>query len=418
MSKVLLVGSGGREHAIAWKLKESPGVELFVAPGNAGMAEIATLVDIKANDIEGLVNFALREKIEITIVGPEAPLVAGLADRLQEKGLLVCGPSAIAAYAEADKGWFKEFLNSHNLPTASYQAFSDPIAATSYIWNRESAEEIVIKACGLMAGKGVFLPSTKDEAEVIIRDLMVKGGPGEHIVIEERLRGFECSAIALTDGTVAYQLPFTQDYKRLRDGDEGPNTGGMGAYTITLPEELAHELTRLTQQVVTELKKEGCEFRGFIYLGFMITESGPKILELNCRLGDPETEVIMLSMGGDFLELCCAAAEGNLLRQPSPQKLFDALCVVMATGDYPGPSTTDDVIEGLPVFDPQAPVQVFHAGTGKREGQIVTNKAGRVLVVSACGPSVAAARALAYDQVAQIEFPGAQFRTDIGAGID
>ncbi len=421
--KVLVVGSGGREAAMVWRLGiDSPNAKIYCAPGNAGIAHVAGCVDIKVTDIDALVEFAKLEGIDLVIVDPEMPLIAGLADKLREAGISVCGPSAEAAMAEGSKVWFKEFLSLHGHPTAAFKVSCVKEEAKQYLRRLGSVTEIVIKANGPMAGKGAFLPDTLVEAEKILDDIMVKGGPGDWVVIERRMSGSECSVIVMTDGETVHFLPMTRDYKRLEDGDKGPNTGGMGACTITLGLEMERQLKDITVKVVRDLAKVGRPFKGFLYLGFMLTPEGPMILEANCRSGDPETEVIMMAMGGNFLDLCMGVATGELDKVPRPTKLYDAACVVLASPEYPGSSKRNDDISVLPECGPDDPVQIFHAGTGWRgndEGgrfitRFTTNKAGRVLVVAACAPSLLNAVALAYDTVCAIDFPGMHYRHDIG----
>ena len=410
--KVLVVGSGGREAAMVRRLAQSPGVVIFCAPGNAGIAEQATCVPLKATDIEGLLALARGEGIDLTIVGPEAPLVAGIVDRFRDTGRLICGPSAAAAQAEGSKLWFKRFLARHNLPTAPFEAFNDRNAALMSVSER-GARNIVIKADGLMGGKGVTLPRNLVEAEHDLISLMVKGSAGEVVVIEGRLIGVERSVMAITDGGNVYMLPFTQDYKREGDGDNGPNTGGMGAHTLSLPEKEAAELEQILRRVVAAFAEEGNPYTGFIYLGFIMTADGPMILECNCRLGDPETQVILPSINGDFAELCMAAARGELSKVSPPERVKHALCLVLASGSYPSSSDRDDAITGLDGVQ-EAGAYVLHAGTALKNGVVTTNKSGRVLNVIGIDGTPIAACAMAYAKARGLGFPGMKYRSDIG----
>jgi phosphoribosylamine--glycine ligase len=413
--KILVVGGGGREAATVWKLKQDdPNAVVFCAPGNAGIAKFGTCVPIEATDIEGLLAFAHAESIVLTIVGPELPLVAGIVDRFREHHLLICGTTAAAARAEGSKIHFKEVLIRNEIPTAPYQAFDDQEEALAYIELR-GVENIVIKADGPMAGKGVILPHTLEEAALALQRLMVIGTPGEKVLIEDRLIGLERSVIAITDGTVFHLLPFTQDYKRLRTGDLGPNTGGMGAHTLDLPAEEEVQLRKILGDVLTAFRKERCLYSGFIYLGIMMTADGPKVLELNCRLGDPETQPILASIDGNFLDLCMAAAHGNLSTVPEPTRVQHALCVVLASPEYTELSERNDAITGIEDAEAMGAL-VFHAGTGVNDkGEITTNKSGRVLVVVGRGETIGEAGEQAYAAVKPINFPGMQYRTDIGA---
>lgn len=411
--KVLVIGGGGREAAMVWKLAQSPDTEIFCAPGNAGIAEHATCIPLQATDITGLLSFAKHQKIDLTIVGPEAPLVAGITDRFREADLLICGPSAAAAQAEGSKRWFKGLLVTYDLPTAPFRVFNKPYEALVYI-NQRGAQSIVIKADGLMGGKGVYLPNSSEEAEQILSKLMVKGSAGERVIIEDRLTGVERSIIAVTDGKTVHMLPFTQDYKREGEGDTGRNTGGMGAHTLDLPSEKSAHLEELLQGVVNALAGAGCPYTGFIYLGVIQTPTGPMILECNCRLGDPETQVILPSIDGDFKELCFAVAEGTLANLPKPTRVKHALCVTLASRDYPDSSNRDDVITGLESLHDMDNVLVFHGGTAQQNGVFTTNQSGRVLTVVGRGDTIASARQAAYQAEARIMYPGKKRRGDIG----
>lgn len=413
--KVLVVGSGGREAAMVWALAQAPNIEVFCAPGNAGIAEHATCVPMKATDINGLLSFAQREQIDLTVVGPEAPLVSGIADRFREEGLLVCGPSTTAARSEGSKAWFKRLLAKHNIPTAPFRVFADKDNAFEYIRER-GVQNTVIKADGPMGGKGVTLPYNTEEAKRDLEKFMVQGSPGETVVIEDRLVGVERSVMAITDGETVYMLPFTQDYKREGDADKGLNTGGMGAHTLELPTDEEARLSHILRDVVVALAEEGCPYTGFIYLGFIMTANGPMVLECNCRLGDPEAQVILPSINGNFAELCMASAQGALHTVPAPCRQKHALCLVLASGAYPGSSDRDDSVVGLDMV-PKNGALVFHAGTAKKNGVITTNKSGRVLNVVGLGRTLEDAHTAAYDAAAKVQFPGVKYRRDIGAEV-
>lgn len=414
--KVLIVGSGGRESAMVWAVSQRPDVEIFCAPGNAGIAEYATCYpSVKAADIDGLLKIAHEEQIDLTIVGPEAPLVAGIVDRFQAEDHLIFGPSKEVAQAEGSKSWFKNLLTKHSIPTAPYEVFTDRNAATKYILKR-GVENIVIKADGLMGGKGVTLPDTIENVARDLERLMVPGGPGETVVIEDRLFGVERSVMALTDGKTVYMLPFTQDYKREGDGDTGLNTGGMGAHTLLLLEEEEKQLTDILHQVVSAFDREGYPYSGFLYLGIIMTKDGPMVLECNCRLGDPETQVILPSISGDFTSLCMYAALGDLAVMQSPWRVKHALYIVLASGTYPGSSERDDCIDGLDMPRSSDAI-IFHAGTASKGDCITTNKAGRVLGVVGRGETLEAAHAIAYNCAGNVRFSGVKYRGDIGAGV-
>lgn len=412
--KILVVGSGGREAAMVWALAQTPDIEIFCAPGNAGIAERAMCVPISATDIDSLLAFARDEYIDLTVVGPEAPLVAGIVDRFWAEGLFICGPSATAAQTEGSKSWFKYFLTWHDIPTAPFEVFDDYDEALVFIHER-GAKSIVIKADGLMGGKGVTLPNTfKESASALNR--LIKGSAGERVVIEDRLVGLERSAMAITDGKNVYMLPFTQDYKREGEDDTGRNTGGMGAHTLSLPKEEEAQLEQILRDVVTALAKDNCMYSGFIYLGFIMTDDGPMVLECNCRLGDPETQVILPSIDCDFVALCTAVAEGDLSQVPAPIRERHAACIVLTSEEYPDSSSRSDVIEGLgDVLD--AGALLFHAGTARKNDKFVTNKSGRVLNIVGTSETLAEALVIAYDGVYRVQFPGVKFRDDIGDSV-
>lgn len=417
--KVLVIGSGGREHALAWKAAQSPLVsEVLVAPGNAGTALEANLrnVDVAAEDIAGLLALAKTEKVGLTIVGPEAPLVSGLVDEFQSAGLKVFGPCKAAAQLEGSKAFTKDFLKRHNIPTAAYATFTDTDAALTYV--REQGAPIVVKADGLAAGKGVIVAMTLQEAEDAIRDMLSDnrfGSAGSQVVIEEFLDGEEASFIVMADGKNVLPMATSQDHKRAGDGDTGPNTGGMGAYSPA-PVVTNAVYQRIMDEVIWPtirgMASENMPYTGFLYAGLMIDSNGtPKVIEYNCRFGDPETQPIMMRMQSDLVAHCLAAIEQRLDEEASEWDPRPSLGVVMAAGGYPGSYQKGDVITGLqPV---SADVKVFHAGTIEKNGEVCTN-GGRVLCVTALGQSVREAQDLAYQQVATIHWSKAQFRRDIG----
>jgi phosphoribosylamine--glycine ligase len=417
---VLIIGGGGREHALAWKVAQSERVaKVYVAPGNAGTAtEIAVEnVAISVDDIEELVDFARRGGIDLTIVGPEAPLVAGVVDAFRDAGLRCFGPSRGAAQLEGSKTFSKDFLARHGIPTASYAAFSDVAAATAYI--RAHGAPIVVKADGLAAGKGVIIAQSESEAIAAVEDMLAGnafGKAGHRVVIEEFLVGEEASFIVIADGKHALPMATSQDHKARDNGDTGPNTGGMGAYspapvvTRAIHERVMREVIRPT---IAGMAAEGHEYTGFLYAGLMITADGtPKVLEFNCRFGDPETQPIMMRLRSDLVSLCEAALDGRLDSVHARWDPRPALGVVMAAGGYPNNYALGAVIHGLEYGD-GTDVKVFHAGTRQEGGTVVTS-GGRVLCVCALGDSVRVAQTRAYERVARITWQDAYYRTDIG----
>ncbi len=418
--KVLVVGSGGREHALAWKCAQSSKVsEVIVAPGNAGTALEPKLrnVPVGAEDIDGLLSLAKTESIRLTIIGPEVPLVAGIVDRFKEQGLRCFGPTADAAQLEGSKAFTKEFLERHNIPTATYQSFSELEPALEYI--RDQGAPIVVKADGLAAGKGVIVASTVAEAEQAATRMLSEhtfGDAGNLIVIEEFLQGEEASFIVMTDGKSILPLATSQDHKARDEGDTGPNTGGMGAYSpapVVTAELEQRIMDEVIQPTLDGLKADGLEYLGFLYAGLMITADGtPKVLEFNCRFGDPETQPIMARLNSDLVELCLAAIDGNLASKSVDWDPRAALGVVMAAGGYPSSYRKGDTISGLPqVIGIEG--KVFHAGTAM-DGDDVVTSGGRVLCVVGLGDTVAAARDAAYAQAGQISWDDHFFRHDIG----
>lgn len=416
---VLVVGGGGREHALAWKAAQSPGADkVYVAPGNAGTAAEAKVenVAIDVNDIDALVEFTRSRRVGLTIVGPEAPLVAGLSDRFLDAGLKVFGPTRGAAQLEGSKSFTKAFLQRHGIPTASYASFTEPDAARDYL--RRVGAPVVVKADGLAAGKGVVIANTEDEAERALRAMLVDqsfGEAGKRVVIEELLTGEEASFIVIVGGGDIVALASSQDHKAAKDGDRGPNTGGMGAYSPAPVVDAAMHariMAEVIEPTVAGLRAEGHDYTGFLYAGLMIGADGvPRVLEYNCRCGDPETQPIMMRLRSDLLVLCEAAVNGDLGAQKAAWTEEACVGVVMTAGGYPGSYGKGDVISGLDADG--GGVKVFHAGTTRRNGEVVT-AGGRVLCVCALGRSVAQAQAAAYRRVRAISWRNAYYRTDIG----
>lgn len=421
--RVLIIGSGGREHALAWKVAQSPRVSLlFVAPGNAGTEALAggqratvRNVPIPAEDSHALVGFAREHGVDLTIVGPEAPLAAGLADDLRAAGLRVFGPSKAAAEIESSKVFAKAFMARHGIPTARYAAFTDFDEAVGHL--RKVDYPVVIKASGLAAGKGVILPDCADDAETALRQIMLDrefGAAGDAVVIEERLTGEEVSLLAFADGLIVRPMPPAQDHKRLLDGDLGPNTGGMGAYAPApvCPPLLVEALTRaFLQPAIDGLRAEGRPFVGVLYAGLILTPAGPRSLEFNCRFGDPETQALLPLLESDLLEIAEACVEGRLAEVEVCWKPGAAACVVVASEGYPGKYPIGREIQGLDARPENA--VVFHAGT-KRDGDRVVTAGGRVLGVTGWGRNVEAALQRAYQALDGVRFEGMQWRQDIG----
>jgi phosphoribosylamine--glycine ligase len=419
--RVLVVGSGGREHALAWKIAQSPLVNaLFAAPGNPGLGRLATLVPLKAGDVAGLTAFAVKERIDLVVVGPEAPLVAGLVDRLGAAGVPAFGPTAAAARIEGSKAFAKEVMVAAGIPTADYATFKEPARAIA--WARERGGQVVVKADGLAAGKGVVVCGGVEEAEAAIHEILVErihGEAGATLLLEEKLSGPEASCIAFTDGERVRMLPAAQDHKRIFDGDRGPNTGGMGAFcpTPTVSPALLAEIERtVLLPAVKELARRGHPFRGALYAGLMLTPRGPKVLEFNARLGDPETQPILMRLRGDLVPALLAVARGDLSAVKLDVDPRASIGVVLAAEGYPGKVTTGDPITGLDAAL-DADQQVFQAGTAAGPGGQVVTAGGRVLTVCALGATHAEARTRAYQAVGKVSFRGMQFRTDIGSHL-
>ena len=415
--KLLVIGSGGREHALAWRLAQSPKVQkIYVAPGNAGTAHEDGLENLPLTDIHQLVAFARDNGIHATVVGPEAPLAAGIVDAFRAAGLRIFGPTKAAAQLESSKDFAKQFMSRHGIPTAKFSTFTDAAAAHTYV-NAEGAP-IVIKADGLAAGKGVVVALTIDEAHRAIDDMLSGnklGSAGSRVVIEEFLDGEEASFIVMADGHHALALATSQDHKRLKDNDEGPNTGGMGAYSpapVVTPAIHARVMREVIMPTIHGMEKDGILFTGFLYAGLMIKPDGSlKVLEFNCRMGDPETQPIMLRLKSDLTELVDAAIDGRLDKIETDWDRRVALGVVLAAHNYPETPRKGDIISGLGKTADDA--HVFHAGTSERDGHVVT-AGGRVLCVTALGDTVKSAQKRAYEIADGIRFDGMQFRRDIG----
>ena len=417
---ILIIGNGGREHALAWKAAQSPLADkVYVAPGNAGTAlePGLTNVEISATDIPALLTFAQRNDIGLTIVGPEAPLVIGVVDAFQAAGLKIFGPSQAAAQLEGSKAFTKDFLARHNIPSAEYQNFTEVEPALAYV--RSKGAPIVIKADGLAAGKGVIVAMTLQEAEDAVQDMLAGnafGDAGHRIVVEEFLDGEEASFIVMVDGENVVPMATSQDHKRVGDGDTGPNTGGMGAYSpapVVTDEIHQRAMDQVIWPTVRGMAAEGNTYVGFLYAGLMISADGqPKVIEFNCRFGDPETHPIMLRLRSDLVELCLAGAEGKLDEKTSEWDERPALGVVLAAGGYPGDYNNGEVIQGLPQQE-SADGKVFHAGT-RMQGNDVLTSGGRVLCVTALGETVAQAQQRAYQLADGIQWPGSFCRKDIG----
>jgi phosphoribosylamine---glycine ligase len=415
--KLLVIGAGGREHAMAWKLAQSPRVQkVFVAPGNGGTATENGVENIALSSIEDLISFSKKEQIHLTVVGPEAPLAAGVVDAFHEAGLRIFGPVKAAAQLEASKDFAKRFMARHGLPTAKHATFSDAVQAKAYV--DKNGAPIVIKADGLAAGKGVVVAMSVTEARSAIDAMLLDnklGDAGARVVIEEFLDGEEASFIVMADGTHALPLATSQDHKRLQDGDQGPNTGGMGAYSpapVVTPKLHNRVMREIIQPAIAGMAKDGTPYTGFLYAGLMIDKAGnPKTLEFNCRLGDPETQPIMLRLKSDLLTLVEHAIDGTLDKASADWDRRAALGVVIAAANYPDEPRKGDAISGLPKATENC--HVFHAGT-KSDGKKVMTNGGRVLCVTALGDSLKMARATAYQAAEAIRFDGMQYRKDIG----
>ncbi len=417
---VLVIGSGAREHALAWKLRQSPRLtDLFIAPGNAGTASVGTNLPIAATDFPAIADAARRHRVDLVIVGPEEPLARGIVDFLTEQGIAAYGPTRAAAEIEASKAFAKEVMARAGIPTAPARVFADAQAALAYLDELEAAGAVppVIKADGLAAGKGVTVAATFAEARAAVRAALVEGvfgAAGRRVLLEQRLTGREVSAHAFSDGKTVVPMAYSCDYKRVYDGDQGPNTGGMGAYSPPgfVTGELEAEIRRtIIEPAVRAIAEMGRPYRGTLYPGLMITAAGPRVVEFNCRFGDPETQVLMPRLASDLLAICEACVRGTLSDGLVAWSERAAVGVVLASGGYPGHYETGVPIHGLETVDPD--VQVFHAGTRRLEDGTVVTAGGRVLTVVATGTTLAEARARAYDNVRRIRFAGCHARTDI-----
>ncbi|QOX64537.1 phosphoribosylamine--glycine ligase [Anoxybacterium hadale] len=416
--KVLIVGGGGREHAIAWKLAQSSKVDkLYCAPGNAGIAEVAECIPVRAEDIDGICSFAAENKIDLTVIGPEVPLSLGIVDALAERGLAAFGPNRKCAQLEGSKAFTKAFLARHSIPTAGYREFSDleelkkAVGIFGY--------PMVIKADGLAAGKGVVIAEDRETALNAIEQIMgdkVFGSAGDKVVVEEYLTGIEASVLCFVDRKTIVPMESAQDYKRIFDGDQGPNTGGMGTYSPSLifDEKLEAQIReRILEPTLKGFQEDGLDFKGVLFIGLMITEEGPKVIEFNNRFGDPETQSVLPRMKSDLLDIMVAVTEDRLSEQTILWSDQKAVCVVMASGGYPGDYERAKEIKGLDSVDKD--VLVFHSGTKRRSSSsVILTDGGRVLGVTALGSSHEEARQRAYCNVERISFEGAQYRNDIG----
>lgn len=416
--KVLVVGSGGREHALVWKIAQSPLVKkIYCAPGNAGIAEHAECINLRVDDIQGLVNFASKNKIDLTVVGPELPLTLGIADEFLKKGLKIFGPTRDGAKIEGSKVFAKELMRRYGIPTAEFKIFTDRDKAIDYIL--EKGAPVVIKADGLAQGKGVVIAKSMNEARKAIDDIMVKrvfGNAGSAVVIEDCLDGEEVSIICITDGDDFVLLPPSQDHKRVYDNDKGPNTGGMGAYSPVpfVNDSMIRKITnRIIRPVIDALSKEGIKYSGVLYAGLMIKKGNPYVLEFNCRFGDPETQPIMMRVKSDIFEVMLSAVEGGISKTRIECDDNSAVCVVMASAGYPGEYKKGLEIKGLDNVKKMKDVRVFHAGTAFQEGKITT-AGGRVLGVTGIGKDLMTAIKRTYDAVHMISWEGVHFRNDIG----
>ena len=417
--KVLVVGGGGREHALIYKIAQSSLVEqIYCAPGNPGIAELAECVHIGAEEIDALCAFAQAEKIDLTVVGPEVPLTMGIVDTFQAAGLEIFGPNKAAAQIEGSKGFSKDLMVRYNIPTAAYRSFTEHTAAVAYI--REQGAPIVVKADGLAAGKGVFVAMSEEQAITAVDNIMLDklfGSAGSSVVIEEFMEGEEASFFAFTDGKNILPLASSQDHKRVNDGDEGPNTGGMGAYspapvvTAELYDEIVETIVKPT---IAGMAADGCPYSGILYVGLMIKNGQPRVVEYNARFGDPEAQPLLMRMKSDIVPVLQACARGELQQDSIDWHDMSAVCVVMASGGYPAHFAKGFAIKGLNAAAQMEDLMVFHAGTALKEGKIVNN-GGRVLGVTGLGNTVKSAIDKAYAGVDKISWDGVHFRKDIGA---
>jgi len=416
--KVLVVGGGGREHALVWKIAQSPKViKIYCAPGNAGISEQAMIVPIKANDLNSLLEFALKERIDLTVVGPEDPLTQGIVDLFESKGLFIFGANRKAAEIEGSKAFAKEMMKKYHIPTAFYEIFNNRNEAVKYI--RKQGAPIVVKADGLAAGKGVIVCKTVEEAIQSVDKIMVEkifGEAGNRAVIEEYLVGEEASYIAFTDGKAILPMASSQDHKAIFNGDQGPNTGGMGAYSpAPVVTDEVHEkiIEKILRPIIYGMGEEGRPYKGVLYAGLMIHESHPKVLEFNARFGDPETQPVLMRMKGDIVPILEACMKGTLSQHRIEWDSRPSVCVVMASKGYPGDYEKGKIIGGLKEISQMEGVFVFHSGTAFKDGQMITN-GGRVLGVTGLGEDIPIAIKKTYQAVKKISWDGVHYRTDIG----
>lgn len=415
--QVLIIGSGAREHALAWKIKQSRQVKkIYAACGNGGIAGLAECVNINPEDTHGLVNFALQHKIDLTVVGPEAPLVLGLVDEFKHKGLDIFGPIKQAARLEGSKVFAKKIMKKYNVPTAAFEVFSDAKLAYKYLEGRKFP--LVIKADGLAAGKGVLIVKSKGEAHLAVKQIMedkVFGRAGDNLIIEECLNGEEASILAVCDGKNFVTLVSSQDHKRINDGDVGPNTGGMGAYSpapVVTKEILAEVETKVIRPMIDGMQKEGTPYKGVLYVGVMLTDEGPRVLEFNTRFGDPETQVVLPPLKSDLIDIMQHAINGDILKEKLIWEDVFCVCVVLASGGYPGAYRKGYEITGLEYFKDKKDVFVFHAATKLLQNTIVTD-GGRVLSVVAKDPNLTTALDTVYGAINNIKFTDMHYRSDI-----
>jgi len=413
----LVVGKGGREHALVWKLAQSKDVEkIYCAPGNAGIAGIAETIPIELTDLNRLADFAQEKKIDLTVVGPELPLTLGIVNIFEERELRIFGPDKEASEIEGSKAFAKEFMQRYHIPTASFRIFSDPAEAIDFI--SSASYPLAIKADGLAAGKGTVIVNEPFEAKITIENIMIRkifGEAGERLVIEEFLRGEEVTVMALTDGERVIPMVSSQDHKRIFDGDKGPNTGGMGAYAPTnvIPEKMMKRIVdEILEPTVSGLAEMGRLYKGVLYTGIIVTDRGPKVLEYNCRFGDPETQAVLPLLDTDLVEIFLDIADGYLNIDEIKWKDKSCVCVVIASRGYPQSEEKDRIIEGLDKNNDEN-CMVFHAGTSLKNGQYVTN-AGRILGVTAIDHSLRGAISKVYDRIQDINFDGMQYRKDVG----
>ena len=415
--KVLVVGGGGREHTIAWKLAQSRLVDkIYCAPGNAGISEIAECIDIRPDNFDALVDLVKYEWVDLTIVGPEDPLAKGIVDAFEKEGRRIMGPNRAAAQLEASKVFAKDFMRRHRIPSADYKVFSSHVHAEDYV--RLKGAPIVIKAEGLAAGKGVIVATTVNEAIDAIRLIMKArafGDAGNRVLVEECLQGEEASFMAFTDGTTVIPMVSSQDHKRVFDHDRGPNTGGMGAYSpapVVTKELESVIMAKIMKPTIEGLRSEGISYKGILYAGLMIRDGSPQVLEFNCRLGDPETQPVLSRLDTDLVDIALAITDGKLAETEIRWKDDASVCVVVASGGYPGTYEKGRAITGLAEAKKVNNVMVFHAGTTFEDGTVVTN-GGRVLGVTSTGPTIRSAKERAYEAIKKIHFEGMHYRTDI-----